>query len=821
MTGKVPLFSPGSTVRSALPGYVALFLALQVHGLVSAQFTVTGPDHPITASLGGEAVLPCHLSPRMSAENMEVRWFRSKYSPVVHLYHDGQDQYGEQMPEYRGRTELLKDDITTGRVSLRIRDIRPSDDGQYRCFFQSSVSYKEALLELQVAEQATMTGKVPLFSPGSTVRSALPGYVALFLALQVHGLVSAQFTVTGPDHPITASLGGEAVLPCHLSPRMSAENMEVRWFRSKYSPVVHLYHDGQDQYGEQMPEYRGRTELLKDDITTGRVSLRIRDIRPSDDGQYRCFFQSSVSYKEALLELQVAEQATMTGKVPLFSPGSTVRSALPGYVALFLALQVHGLVSAQFTVTGPDHPITASLGGEAVLPCHLSPRMSAENMEVRWFRSKYSPVVHLYHDGQDQYGEQMPEYRGRTELLKDDITTGRVSLRIRDIRPSDDGQYRCFFQSSVSYKEALLELQVADLGSAPVISVEGHQDGGIRVICQSAGWYPKPEVLLRDLQGQNLPSSSKNISQEANDLFQTVVATVITEESNQKVSCCVRNPRLNQERESVISITEMFFPRANPWMVALWVILALLAVLLPLAGYGFWRQHRAKAAHLAEKEKLQSQLESEKVAHRAEKDKLQAELRWRSAQLYAVDVTLDPDTANPWLDLSKDQKRVRHGDKRQDLPNNPERFDYCYCVLGAEGFAGGRHYWEVEVEDKPEWDLGVCRESVSRKGTVTLSPGNGYWVMRLWQGEYKAFTSPLTPIPMSVRPSRVGIFLDYEAGEVSFYNVTDRSHLFTFTDTFSGTLRPYFNPGFRAGGTNAAPLIICPVPAQAGGNLCP
>ncbi|XP_053902597.1 butyrophilin subfamily 1 member A1-like [Malaclemys terrapin pileata] len=426
--------------------------------------------------------------------------------------------------------------------------------------------------------------------------------------------------------------------------------------------------------------------------------------------------------------------------------------------------------------------------------------MSAENMGVRWFRSQFSPAVHLYRDGQDQYGEQMPEYRERTELLKDDITNGRVSLRIRDIRPSDDGPYVCFFESDVSYENAILELQVAGLGSAPVISVEGHQDGGIRVVCRSAGWYPKPEVLLRDLQGQNLPSTSENISQEANGLFQTVVATVITEESNQKVSCCVRNPRLNQERESAISIAELFFPRVNPWMVALGVILA---VLIPLASYCFWRQHRAKAAH------------------RAEKDKLQAELRWRSAQLYAVDVTLDPDTAHPKLVLSEDRKRVRLGDKRQDLPNNPERFDPCVCVLGAEGFAGGRHYWEVEVGDKPEWALGVCRESVSRKGQVTLSPEDGYWALWLRDGGYEALTSPSTPLPVSVRPSRVGIFLDYEAGEVSFYNVTDRSHLFTFTGTFSGTLRPYFYPGLNAGGTNAAPLIICPVPVEAGGNLCP
>uniref|UniRef100_A0A8C8RJP7 RING-type E3 ubiquitin transferase n=1 Tax=Pelusios castaneus TaxID=367368 RepID=A0A8C8RJP7_9SAUR len=186
--------------------------------------------------------------------------------------------------------------------------------------------------------------------------------------------------------------------------------------------------------------------------------------------------------------------------------------------------------------------------------------------------------------------------------------------------------------------------------------------------------------------------------------------------------------------------------------------------------------------------------------------------RHQNSSSVQMDVTLDPDTAHPELVLSEDRKRVRHGDKRQDLPDTPARFDPCPCVLGAEQFTGGRRYWEVEVGHKTEWSLGVCRESVSKKGTVTLTPGNGYWAVWLRTGEYKARTSPSAPLPVRVRPSRVGIFLDYEAGEVSFYNVTDGSHLFTFTDTFSGTLRPYFYPGLNAGGTNAAPLIICPIP---------
>uniref|UniRef100_A0A8C3S721 Uncharacterized protein n=1 Tax=Chelydra serpentina TaxID=8475 RepID=A0A8C3S721_CHESE len=217
---------------------------------------------------------------------------------------------------------------------------------------------------------------------------------------------------------------------------------------------------------------------------------------------------------------------------------------------------------------------------------------------------------------------------------------------------------------------------------------------------------------------------------------------------------------------------------------------------------------------LFQKQKLQPNMQLADIVENIKKlrPKLLTVLQMTSHQL---DVTLDPDTAHPNLVLYEDRKCVRHGDTRQDLPDNPERFDCCHCVLGTEGFTGGRCYWEVEVGDMTDWMLGVCRESVSRKGWVILTTENGYWAMWLWDGEYKVLTSPRTSLPVSVRPSRVGIFLDYEAGEVSFYNVTDRSHLFTFTGTFSGTLRPYFCPGLNSGGKNAAPLIICPVPAQA------
>uniref|UniRef100_A0A8C3XSV1 Ig-like domain-containing protein n=1 Tax=Chelydra serpentina TaxID=8475 RepID=A0A8C3XSV1_CHESE len=212
--------------------------------------------------------------------------------------------------------------------------------------------------------------------------------------------------------------------------------------------------------------------------------------------------------------------------------------------------------TAQFTVIGPDQPITATVGEDIVLPCHLSPPMSAENMEVRWFQSDYSSLVHRYFDGKDRNEYQMPEYTGRTEFLKDGIRNGSVALRLHNIRPTDEGRYTCYFESTSFYKDALLELKVAALGTAPLISVEGYQDGGIRVVCRSAGWYPEPEVFWRDLTGRHVLSLSERKFQGDNGLFETETSIIITETSNQNISCSITSTLLKQEKESTIYIAD-------------------------------------------------------------------------------------------------------------------------------------------------------------------------------------------------------------------------------------------------------------------------
>ncbi|XP_029945377.1 butyrophilin subfamily 3 member A1 [Salarias fasciatus] len=157
----------------------------------------------------------------------------------------------------------------------------------------------------------------------------------------------------------------------------------------------------------------------------------------------------------------------------------------------------------------------------------------------------------------------------------------------------------------------------------------------------------------------------------------------------------------------------------------------------------------------------------------------------------AVEVTLDLDTANPDL-LITDEKRMRCGFERKDIPNYHQRFDGWWCAVAVESFKSGRHYWEVEVGER-DWRLGVAKESALRKGFKSLNTDTGYLTLRLERGtELKALTVPFTALPPGLIPSKVGIYLDYENGQLSFYDVERHFHIYTYNETFNENLFPLF-----------------------------
>ncbi|KAG8012998.1 Nuclear factor 7 [Nibea albiflora] len=130
-----------------------------------------------------------------------------------------------------------------------------------------------------------------------------------------------------------------------------------------------------------------------------------------------------------------------------------------------------------------------------------------------------------------------------------------------------------------------------------------------------------------------------------------------------------------------------------------------------------------------------------------------------------------------------------------------------------QSFSSGRFYYEVQVKGKTKWDLGVARESINRKGEIKVRPQDGYWRTCLRnENEYEARADLPVRLSLKSQPEKVGVFVDYEEGLVSFYDVDAAALIYSFTGCcFTHKLYPYFGPCLNDGGKNSAPLIISPV----------
>lgn len=175
-------------------------------------------------------------------------------------------------------------------------------------------------------------------------------------------------------------------------------------------------------------------------------------------------------------------------------------------------------------------------------------------------------------------------------------------------------------------------------------------------------------------------------------------------------------------------------------------------------------------------------------------------------------MTFDPDTAHPSLSISESRTSVWFEEDKdtEDCPVSPRRFHYYYCVLGHQGFTTGRHYWEVEVGQKTAWRLGVAREDVPRGEMDASGTSNGLWTLALKGGAILACTDPKpTKVNVSVRLVRIGVFLDCEKEEVSFYNAITMAPIYTFTmGTVLVPLFPFYNPCDTDDGKNTAAITV-------------
>ncbi|XP_066577932.1 butyrophilin subfamily 1 member A1 isoform X2 [Amia ocellicauda] len=429
-------------------------------------------------------------------------------------------------------------------------------------------------------------------------------------------------------------------------------------------------------------------------------------------------------------------------------------------VIVLLLQQTSVSGSERFEVLGPRYPIAVYPGEDTVLPCYLSPNISAEDMQIRWFREDPTAPVSLYQFGQYNFQKQIPSYKGRAELFPEEFRKGNVSLRLKDVRGSDDGRYNCMVLSADSYEEALIDVVVRGQSSVSL-----HSEGGqTRLECRSDR-YPEPAVIWTDRDGQDVTSLSNTTEQRDSERRLSLRSSIPVRQESNVFSCLIRS-----------AVSE---PNWEPQL------------------------------HILKKETLfESQVLPVLRSH------LDEEYQWTFNVRHGrwADVTLDPDTAHCALTLSEDGKRVRRGD-RQDLPDNQQRFDYRPCVVSRESFTSGRHYWVLEVNGW--WRIGVTSESANRRGDFSFTPQRGYWCLDCVSSSLSALTDPRTRLPQTLCPRMLGVCVDIEERRVSFYTVESRAHIYTFTDMrFPEGQKIY--PFFWTGDRNRDLVILPPVETETG-----
>uniref|UniRef100_A0A3B5AFQ0 Tripartite motif containing 47 n=1 Tax=Stegastes partitus TaxID=144197 RepID=A0A3B5AFQ0_9TELE len=169
-------------------------------------------------------------------------------------------------------------------------------------------------------------------------------------------------------------------------------------------------------------------------------------------------------------------------------------------------------------------------------------------------------------------------------------------------------------------------------------------------------------------------------------------------------------------------------------------------------------------------------------------------------------LTLDPDTAHPNLLISDFDTKVEEGRVRSQEPDLPSRFNRFCGVLSTAQYASGQHYWEVDVRDKGVWYLGVTTECSNRKGFVSLTPSAGYWSLCLQDRLYANGEDGRILVADYWNSPRVGVFLDYDNGRLSFYDAVTMKRLYMFDTCFEEPVYPFFSPGKNDPGSR---LQIC------------
>uniref|UniRef100_A0A3Q3J9R5 B30.2/SPRY domain-containing protein n=1 Tax=Monopterus albus TaxID=43700 RepID=A0A3Q3J9R5_MONAL len=472
---------------------------------------------------------------------------------------------------------------------------------------------------------------------------------------------------------------------------------------------------------------------------------------------------------------------------------------------LLCPLHLDPLTSALFLLFSAldQKNITAKPGENITLPCRAP---SSTNITVvEWIRPDLRPeYVFLYRSMQDDPDNQHESFKERVELEDSEMKDGNVSLVLRNVTTGDRGTYECHIvqgKTNRSNNEPISTIYLdVKLGECeckhklihPVENLESR-------ICKT---HDEPLEFFCGVDHMFICGSCKDSDHKSHKTV-TVEEEAQMKRTQLGIDMNDTDQMIRVRQQKIQEIQDSVEASRNNAAKALSYSMPVMTAVVE-----YIKKSQAELTEVIETKKKKIETEAEGFIKELEEEIMQIKQKnlqeismlcdpdLKKMEQHAVDVTLDPDTANPWLIVSEDGKQVTHGDRKRNLPNKPERFDHVLNVLAKEGFSSGKFYYEVQVKEKTHWDLGVAKESINRKGDIRLSPQNGYWTILLKKGYgFTANAGPAINLHVREMPQKIGVFVDYEEGQVSFYNVDSRAKIFSFTGcNFTEKLFPFFSP---------------------------
>ncbi|XP_044040237.1 butyrophilin subfamily 1 member A1-like [Siniperca chuatsi] len=223
----------------------------------------------------------------------------------------------------------------------------------------------------------------------------------------------------------------------------------------------------------------------------------------------------------------------------------------PECLLVFFLLLSAPCFEGRHQVVGPSQPIVATVGDDIILPCNLEPAINASDMTVEWARPDLDPrFVYVRRDGVELESKKRPSYKGRTSLSIDKLKLGDISLKLSKVKLSDEGRYRCFIPA---LGDSLVELVVGAVSSPFIVSTD-RTSSGVILQCESAGWYPEPEVLWLDGEGKLVSAGPTETVRGPDDLYTVSSRLTVETRHGNNYTCRIQQQNINQARETHIHV---------------------------------------------------------------------------------------------------------------------------------------------------------------------------------------------------------------------------------------------------------------------------